>query len=263
MKINHTLLKRYRKIAKRWGSEEYAGIRRDDMIPKLIKLMELENLAGSSKVLDVMCGTGIVEKTIITELKKIGASCQLYFLDFSREMLDQINISLTKIIEADVRSIPFPDNYFDRIILRGSLHDLDKESQQEAIREIFRVLKQDGVFVLSGFCASKENQFYYNLLVNYKDELSGHKDANLERYFPTKGEYEILLKEAGFTISEITLEYISTITYWKEGELGEKYEKWKFFMLNFPKHVREQMNIREMDGFLSYDFPVAVFVSRK
>lgn len=262
MKTNLALLKRYEKIAKRWNSEEYAGIRGDEMVPELIKLMELESLPQESRILDAMCGTGLVGKAIEIELGKTKTPGKIYFLDFSQDMLNQIDTANKA--KSDIRSIPFPSDFFERIILRGSLHDLDKESQREAIKEIFRVLKKDGLFVLSQFCTTEENQCHYNLAVNYKDSLSGYHDVELERYFPTRDECFDLFAKAGFTTIKAALEYTTTITYSKKGELGAEYEKWKFLMLNFPKHIRTQMNITEIEnGLLSYDFPVISFISRK
>lgn len=264
MKINLALLKRYKEIARRWNSAEYAGIRRDDMIPELIKLMDLANLQPKSRLLDAMCGTGLVGKAIETELEKMKTPGKVYFLDFSQDMLNQIDTTSVNKVRSDVRSIPFPNNFFERIILRGSLHDLDKESQREAIKEIFRVLKKDGLFILSEFCTTEESQCYYNLMVAYKDSLSGYHDVELERYFPTREDCFDLFAKAGFQTIKAVLEYTTTITYSKKGELGDEYEKWKFLILNFPKHIRTQMNIMENEnGLLSYDFPLKSFISRK
>lgn len=262
MKINKALKRRYAKIAEKWESTGFASLRRDDMLPSIIARMEIGSLKEDANVLEAMCGTGIVGSAVVEELKRNGQYVNIFFQDFSKEMLAKISSGSEKTC-SDVRRMPFPDNFFDRIVLRDALHDIDKDSQQDAIDEIFRVLAPGGIFVLVGFYTSDATQFLYNLAVNYKDELAGH-GSELKRHFPTKDEYVELLRKAGFAGIENGKNFIGTISNEKTGEMSkEAAEKWKFLMLHYPKKIRQEMNMRLEEDMLLYDFPKTIFICQK
>ena len=75
---------------------------------------------------------------------------ELYGIDFSSKMLEQakkfcdknnLKVNLRK---ADMTKIPSNDNYFDYCLCLASLHHLNKENAEKALKEIYRVLKKDG-----------------------------------------------------------------------------------------------------------------------
>ncbi|MFZ2881897.1 MAG: class I SAM-dependent methyltransferase, partial [Candidatus Moraniibacteriota bacterium] len=155
MKTNEGLLRRYDKISHRWNCKEYAGLRRDDLIPKILKYSNLKSLPPKSEILDAMCGTGKIGETLNKELKTLGKISKISFTDFSQAMLNQIKTPGSKIL-SDIRKTGLPENTFDRIFLRGALHDLPKKAQPDAIKEVYRLLKNDGLFVLIAACSEKD-----------------------------------------------------------------------------------------------------------
>lgn len=95
------------------------------------------------KVLDAGCGTG----RLVPELVQMGAD--ITCLDVSAEMLEVLRRKYPKIktVNADVCRMPFEDDCFDVVIasfLIVHLRDLSP-----AFREIYRVLKPGGSFVLT------------------------------------------------------------------------------------------------------------------
>jgi len=262
-KINAALKRRYAKIAKHWSGERYAGLRRDDVLPEIIKAARLDKIVASeARVLEAMCGTGIVGTAAKKSLEKQNKKCDLFYLDFSKEMLEQIGEPSKKIL-GDIRRMPFPNNFFDRIFIRHGIHDLDKDSQILAFKEVYRILKpDDGVFVLVAYYGGEQTQYFYNQLVNLKDELAGWSSA-LKRHFPTKKEYVGLFREAGFLEITDNFNFVGKIAYQKTELAGETGEKWKNFVLNMPPKIKAAMNIKIKKGILEYNFPCAVFTARK
>lgn len=265
--INLPLQERYNKIAHRWNQEEYAGLRRDDMLSEIIKRSKLDEFENNSdlgvSVLEAMAGTGNVGKAIKEEIEKKDKKCKLHYLDFSESMLKQIEIDSEKFL-ADAKEMPFPDNSFDRIYIRFGVHDLSKESQPQLFEEIHRVLKVGGVFVLTVYYTEEATQVFYNRIVNLKDELAGYK-GDYDRHFPTKDEYEKLLKEAGFQSVESGSDFVGKIKYQKTIELNEKTgEQWKNFVKNMPEDIQQKMGIDlDVDGTVSYNFPATIITATK
>ena len=114
---------------------------------KKIKELSLKNLTikENSKILDLCTGTG----DIALYLKKKSPSSDITAIDFSYEMLSVAKSKNKKadikFLQADCTSLPFDDNSFDLCTISFGLRNI--ENQDAAIKEIYRVLKKDGIFM--------------------------------------------------------------------------------------------------------------------
>lgn len=113
---------------------------------KNIAINQLE-LLNSDIVMDLCTGTGDIALSI---LQKGAVNNTLYAVDFSKNMLkiaeDKLkNYTNVKIIEADALNLPFENEYFDKIIVSFGIRNLN--SIDDGFKEIFRVLKPNGIFV--------------------------------------------------------------------------------------------------------------------
>ncbi len=112
------------------------GFERDVFLKMIQPLKE-------KKVLDIGCGTGRTIELLKTYPMEITA------LDISEKMLKVVEKKFhdVKTVKADLNSLPFPDNTFDAVTAMFVIVHL--KNLQVAFSEVYRVLKDGGVFILS------------------------------------------------------------------------------------------------------------------
>lgn len=119
------------------------------------------------RILDLGAGTGAVSKYL---LKNYNRNKEIIAMDFCEEMLEQLNEPQIKKCIASVDNIPFKDNSFDIIVSRQCLHYI--ENLEDVISEIKRVLKKDGIFILSQFVPlESDTKDYWKKMMSLRQPL--------------------------------------------------------------------------------------------
>jgi len=100
------------------------------------------------KILDLGCGYGRLSEKILKKYSNVRA----YGMDITRNYVDIYNRKLSprgRAIVGDIRKIPFADKSMDAIFMVATLmYIFDKASQKKVFKEIFRVLKKNGKFII-------------------------------------------------------------------------------------------------------------------
>lgn len=100
------------------------------------------------RVLDLGCGYGRLASKIVKDYPGSYVSG----VDISQEYVDLFNQELKEngnAIRADIKKLPFVDSSFDVIIAVTTLmYMVNERDQIKAMKEIFRLLKKDGRFVI-------------------------------------------------------------------------------------------------------------------
>lgn len=108
------------------------------------KLASLPFFDGYGKILDVGCGTGGVFRALPrdNQLKKYG-------IDFSSVAVEEIRRRFPDgiFVTGDAHHLPFPDNFFDRIICTETLEYVDDPAA--VVAEMYRVLKEHGKILIT------------------------------------------------------------------------------------------------------------------
>ena len=147
---------------------------------KVMKLKDTENLlnliqwSGSEFVLDVGCGRGLMlvgAAKYLTSGKAIGIdlwSQQDQANNSSAAAISNAAIEgVTEHVEiktADMRQLPFPENYFDVVLSSWAVHNLEAETDREkALDEMIRVLKPNGTVILVDIEHQDEYAKYFEL----------------------------------------------------------------------------------------------------
>ena len=131
------------------------------------RLLDLVELQGNEKVLDVGCGRGLLLTAAARRLttgKAIGVdiwnavdqsgnSPQATWANARAEgVADRVQV-----VTGDVRQLPFPDGEFDAVVSSPVLHNLSHQDERgRALGQILRVLKPGGRFAILDFLHVKE-----------------------------------------------------------------------------------------------------------
>jgi demethylmenaquinone methyltransferase/2-methoxy-6-polyprenyl-1,4-benzoquinol methylase len=107
---------------------------------KVDVMTEAAKLPVKGRLLDVGGGTGRVASTIRDLVDEVIVA------DVSFGMLKQTNLSLLKPVCGGSESLPFADNFFERVIMVDALHHVINHSR--SADEMFRVLKPGGLLVI-------------------------------------------------------------------------------------------------------------------
>jgi ubiquinone/menaquinone biosynthesis C-methylase UbiE len=110
-------------------------------------IFENLELSSGQKILDAGCGRGFYLKV----LSSLPLNLDIYGLDLNPEYLklaaEILKEERVRLLKRDITSLPFKDNFFDRVIASEILEHV--RDDQKAIKEIFRVLKPAGVAVIT------------------------------------------------------------------------------------------------------------------
>ena len=112
--------------------------------------LEHWNINESDIILDIGCGGGATLKRMSDSVVSghlTGVDYSSTSVEMSKETnYDSVKSGKTDIIEASVECLPFLDNSFDKIITVESFYFWPHP--QENLKEVYRVLKTDGTFLL-------------------------------------------------------------------------------------------------------------------
>jgi len=109
-------------------------------------LVAQADIRPGQHVLDLACGTG----TLAVWIKQACPQTDVVGLDADREIL---SLAARKADFADVliqfqegmsRSLPYPDEHFDRVVSSLFFHHLSWRDKERTIQEIFRILRPGG-----------------------------------------------------------------------------------------------------------------------
>ena len=111
-----------------------------------IKIVMFEN--EKSRVLDLGCGYGRLSKEILNSFPK----ALTFGIDVSDTYVQLYNKTLApggKALKGDIRKLPYKSAYFDVVFMVTTLMYITNAGEQEKVmREIFRVLRPGGKFVI-------------------------------------------------------------------------------------------------------------------
>jgi ubiquinone/menaquinone biosynthesis C-methylase UbiE len=152
------------------------------------------------KILDIGCGNC----RNLQPFAKKGFDC--YGIDFSSEMLSSAGRYSkkygfkVKLKNALAEKLPFPSSSFDYCLSIALLHHLNKKGQENAVKEMHRILKPNGIALVAVWNKSPLSLFIKQRYVKW---TKAGKTYYRYYYFFTIKELKRLLEKTGFEIIKI------------------------------------------------------------
>lgn len=129
--------------------------------PETVWTIDLLQIKKEEKVLELGCGSGYAMKFILEKTK----AHQIVGLDLSPAVIRSSRLrnkkalreGRAKLVQADVRSLPFEDSQFEKVFSIHTIYFWDQLS--ETTSEIFRVLKPNGSCIIT-LCNGKNGELW-------------------------------------------------------------------------------------------------------
>jgi ubiquinone/menaquinone biosynthesis C-methylase UbiE len=186
---------------------------------KLIdRLMKRLNGAREVKLLDVAAGTGLMTNLAFEKAEPLGIKVVPTLLDLDRPALQQAQIEVAphkaEYVYATADVMPIESGKYDAVIFANSVHMLDDESKDRAIKESFRVLRPGGILAFNstfydGAYPEESKPFYSRWIRRSIVEINQrlpHRDRSQKVEaikWLTPEEYRDMITGAGFKIIEM------------------------------------------------------------
>ncbi|MEW6733787.1 MAG: class I SAM-dependent methyltransferase [Acidobacteriota bacterium] len=184
----------FKKIA-----HEYSYVRQHLLVTKIYyeywtaSMLKYLNPAAELRVLDTMCGSG--ELLHDAPANKWHIFCNDLSIDIL-QCADASDNHFTYVC-ADSSQLPFAENSFDAVLVRGGLHHFPE--YEKLIGEFYRILKPGGMFI----CSEPTDDFpFYRLLRTILYRSMDMFDAETEQALKTS-EFRHHLNSVGFKLKEL------------------------------------------------------------
>jgi len=215
--------------------------------PALIRMhIEAADREPPGQALELCCGTGMVGRAFR------AAGWSVVGIDLTQKMAAEAN-QFFPCICTSAESIPFLDRSFDIVVLRQAYFLLD--NGQKVLAEAHRVLKDDGVLVLSQtvpFSAAD---------ASWLEKIHRTKQAQLKAFYTEEG-LQQELQHASFNVATVRrLSVRENITRWMDAapELSEdKRADVIGLVKNAPEPYRSihQVTVAESEVFENWNWVV-------
>lgn len=115
------------------------------------RVLEVLQVAGTARILDVGCGTGEFERAAVErfpELTIVGIDATPAMVELARAKLAGCSRVAFQVSSADV--LPFGADEFDAVVCANTLHHM--HTPQQALQEWVRVLRPGGQVIVVDWC---------------------------------------------------------------------------------------------------------------
>lgn len=175
---------------------------------------------GCKKVLVIGCGYGREVMYLAQQgLQVIGMDFSHEGIKLAEQWREEEGVENVSFYQGDALDLQFPDGSFDAIFTHKVIHQFRAEDRQKMISEMHRVLKQDGIFVLSD-------------LSKADPEFGEGEEIETNMFERSKRSYRplyFLSHEMLHEFEPFKLLHVEEIDFW-ETHPGENYEHKHAFM---------------------------------
>lgn len=175
-------MKQWNEIFKKYG-KVFTETHED--LPKIAKIFKERN---AKKILDLGSGTG---RHVIYLAKQgfdvYGFDIAEEGIKITKEWLEKENLQANLKVGSIYDKLPYPDKFFDAIISTSAIHHAKIEDIREAIRELERVLKLQGLIFFVIRKRKFRNWTKHKIIEKYGKQKTNYKVVADRTYVPIEG----------------------------------------------------------------------------
>ncbi len=224
----------------------------------------------NEKILDAFCGYGAVGKNILAKESK----ADLWLNDESEVQIKRAkenlpNLTANHFILGHFEDVPFPNEYFDKVVIKMGLHEVQKQKPVKVAQKVFQILKPKGKLIIWDIMLDHKNQTIFQDIIRKKDELAGFDLLTKERYFFREDEFLETMKKAKFSkVKEFyTINYRFSSRKRLESELHNDLkllDKLNQFIRNrFPEKLRKEIKYKDLKNDIQFNIIKKIYVIKK
>ncbi len=154
-------------------------------------------------ILDGCGGYMDISKRILNQFINNDRKPEIYVWDESSVQLERAKaeniLPEDHLLQGDIIDISFPDNMFDKVVVKMGMHEIPLEKQKIAFQECYRVLKPGGKLIIWELSLpNDETQKLFQEIIREKDRICGFDFLVENRYFQKHSELVELFNQSGF-----------------------------------------------------------------
>lgn len=161
-------------IARQYGFEYFDGTRDQGYggytydgrwIPIAEDIITHYGLKAENRVLDIGCAKGFLVK----DLRKVCPGLDVFGIDISEYAINHCEPEVIGRLHLGcASSLPFPDKSFDFVMSINTLHNLEGENLQKALKEIMRVSKGPAYVQVDSYHTPEERELFLSWVLTAK-----------------------------------------------------------------------------------------------
>jgi ubiquinone/menaquinone biosynthesis C-methylase UbiE len=132
-----------------------------------IKSMDniISKIDNNKRILDFGCGPGIM--SVFFNNNYVGVDIDKTRIQIATEMYPDKTFKQIGFLSNEKNAIPYPNNYFDIILLNDCVHHINNIEMSYIIRELFRVLQVGGFIIIRE--PNKDTNMFTYLLTEFAE----------------------------------------------------------------------------------------------
>jgi ubiquinone/menaquinone biosynthesis C-methylase UbiE len=170
------------------------------------KVVELAEIRGEQTILEIACGTGVVFEQIVaknTNGHNIGVDLSPAMLRKAKQRMNNHRAQNYELKEGNVLDLNIQDASIDTLLNNFMIDLMPEETFDKIASEFYRVLKSNGVAVISvfSFGENRLNRFWYWVAKKMPDLLTGCRPVSIKKNLTNAGfeiEYEVQISQNTF-----------------------------------------------------------------
>lgn len=229
------------------GYDEFLASEGEHLSRRLQQSFEIAAVEPGMRVLDVGCGRGeIMRRCAELGADTFGFDYAPVAVRMTKELLDgihdQLKGNVAAAILADAKHLPYASNTFDRVFMFDVVEHLHPWELQVALREVWRVLKPDGRFIIHTAPNIWYDQYAYPLVRRFRMLLGeGAKYPPNPRQFLVEHNKDVHVNEQ----SMLSIRRVLRST---------GFRKTRVWLDSPPQHRRENVLLAGM-RYIMFNFP--------